>query len=151
MRTADGTPGGAGFGSGGFGSVAEALRAGDAVADYLTSAAAGELDGASCGEALIAVGRIASRLAAAQAAFLARFDAADAHDGDGYATSAAWLAGKTQQSRKDAKAAVRQMRLLGQHPVLDDATGTGDLSRSWAKEIAARPDPPRGRGGRRGP
>jgi hypothetical protein len=101
MGTADGAPGGAAPGnagsgsgsfgsaaSGGFRSAAEALRAGDAVADYLNSPAAAELDGASCGEALIAVGRIQSRLAAAQAALLARFDAADAHDSDGYATSA---------------------------------------------------------------
>jgi hypothetical protein len=126
-----------GTADGGFGSVAEALRAGGAVADYLTSPAAAGLDGAGCGEALIAIGRMQSRLAAAQAAFLARFDAASAHDADGYATSAAWLAAKTRLSRKDAKAAVRQVRLLGGHPLLDDATGTGDLSRSWAREIAA--------------
>jgi hypothetical protein len=37
----------AGFGSAGFGSVAEALRAGGAFADYLNSPAAAELDG--CG------------------------------------------------------------------------------------------------------
>jgi hypothetical protein len=135
MCTADGTLDGAG--SAGFSSVAEALRAGDALADYLNSPAAAGLDGAGCGEALVSLGRIASRLAAAQAGFLARFDAADAHDADGYATSAAWLAGKTQHSRKDAKAAVRQMRLLGKHPLLDGATGTGSLSRSWAREIAA--------------
>jgi len=129
--------GSGGFGSGGFGSVAEALRAGDMVVEYLTSPAAAGLEGAGCGEALITIGRIASRLAAAQSALLARFDAASAHDGDGYATTAAWLAGRTRLSRKDAKAAVRQMRLLGKHPLLGDAAGTGGLSRSWAREIAA--------------
>jgi len=147
MCTADGAPdgtgfgsggfGSGGFGSGGFGSVAEALRAGDMVVEYLTSPAAAGLEGAGCGEALITIGRIASRLAAAQSALLARFDAASAHDGDGYATTAAWLAGRTRLSRKDAKAAVRQMRLLGKHPLLGDAAGTGGLSRSWAREIAA--------------
>jgi hypothetical protein len=55
----------AGFGSAGFGSVAEALRAGGAFADYLNSPAAAELDGSACGEALVALGRIQSRLAAA--------------------------------------------------------------------------------------
>jgi hypothetical protein len=124
MDTSDGTPdgtdsGNAGFGSGrfgsagsgvggsgsgrfgsdGFGSMAEALRAGDAVAGYLTSAAAAGLDGAACGEALITIARIQSRLAAAQAAFLARFDAAGAHDGDGYATSAAWPAEPSRAAR----------------------------------------------------
>jgi len=146
MCMAGGTPGGAGCGGGGFASVAEALRAGDAVAEYLTSPAAG-LDGAACGEALIAIGRIASRLAAAQSAFLARFDAESAHDADGYATTSAWLAGKTQQSRKDAKATVRQMRLLGKHPLLDGATGTGDLSRRcrrcWGRNAAPRTTAPR--------
>jgi len=136
MCTADGALDGTNSGSGGFGNVAEALRAGDMVAGYLNSPAAAGLDGAGCGEALITIGRIQSRLAAAQASLLARFDAASAHDSDGYATTAAWLAGKTQQTRKDAKATVRQMRLLGKHPLLDDATGTGALSRSWAREIA---------------
>src|SRR6266700_7846655 len=131
MCTADGAPDGAGFGS-----VAEALRAGDMVVEYLNSPAAAGLDGAGCGDALITIGRIASRLAAAQASLLARFDADSAHDGDGYATTAAWLAGKTRLSRRDAKAAVRQMRLLGKHPLLDDAAGTGGLSGSWAREIA---------------
>jgi Domain of unknown function (DUF222) len=128
--------GSGGFASAGFASVAEALRVGEAVAAYLNSPAARELDGSACGEALITVGRIQSRLAAAQAALLCRFDAADAHDADGYGSSSAWLAGKTHLNRKDAKAAVRQMRLLGGHPVLDEATGSGDLSRSWAREMA---------------
>jgi Domain of unknown function (DUF222) len=146
MLEADGGPddtgsGSEGSGSGGpggtgFASVAEALRMGEAVAAYLNSPAARELDGAGCGEALVSVGGILSRLSAAQATLLCRFDAADAHDADGYATSSAWLAGKTGLNRKDAKAAVRQMRLLGQHPVLDDATASGDLSRSWGRELA---------------
>jgi hypothetical protein len=130
MCTADGAPDGASFPDGagdGFASVAEALRAGDAVVDYLNSPAAGQLEGSGCGEALITIGRIQSRLAAAQATLLARFDAASAHDGDGYATAAAWLAGKTQLSRKDAKATVRQMRLLGKHPLLDAAAAGAEL------------------------
>jgi len=59
----------------GFASVAEALRAGDMVAEYLNSPAAAGLEGAASGEALITIGRITSRLAAAQATLLARFDA----------------------------------------------------------------------------
>ena len=66
-----------------------------------------------------------------------RFDAADDHDTDGYATTAAWLAAKTRLGRKDAKAAVRQMRLLSRHPSLDAATATGAITISWAREIAA--------------
>jgi hypothetical protein len=119
-----------------FATVAEAMRAGGAFADYLTSDAAAALDGAACGEALIALGRIQSKLAAAQSAFLRRFDAEDAHDADGYASTAAWLAARTGLGRKDAKAAVRQMRLLARHPLLDAAAAAGAVTGSWAREMA---------------
>jgi hypothetical protein len=119
-----------------FGSVAEALRAGRAVADYLNSPAVRDLDGAGCGEALVQIGKITSALAAAQNGLLRRFDADSAHDADGYASTAAWLAGRTGLGRKDAKAAVRQMRLLGRHPLLDDAAAGGVVTVSWAREMA---------------
>ena len=132
MCTADGAEGcGAGFGS-----VLEALRAGRAVADYLNSPAARELDGPACGEALVQIGAIQSGLAAAQGGLLRRFDADSGHDADGYASTAAWLAGKTGLGRRDAKAAVRQMRLLGRHPLLDDAAAGGAVTISWAREMA---------------
>ena len=38
--------------------------------------------------------------------------------------------------RKDAKAAVRQMRLLGRHPLLDGAAADGAVTVSWAREMA---------------
>ena len=87
MCTDDSTrPGGA---PAGFASVAEALRAARAAVDYLNSPAARDLDGAASGEALVAIGAIASGLSAAQNGLLRRFDADSAHDGDGYATTAA--------------------------------------------------------------
>ena len=121
----------------GFGSVAEALRAGQAAADYLNSPAGRDLDGAARAEALIAIGAIMSGLSAAQGGLLRRFDADGGHDADGYATTAAWLAGRTGLGRKDAKAAVRQARLLGRHPALDDAAADGTVTISWAREMAA--------------
>ena len=127
---------GAGVSGAGFGSVLEALRAGRAMTDYLNSPAARDLDGPACGEALVAIGAIASGLAAAQSALLRRFDADSAHDAEGYATTAAWLAGRTGLGRRDAKAAVRQMRLLGRHPLLDDAAADGAVTTSWAREMA---------------
>jgi hypothetical protein len=122
--------------SGGFASVADALRVARAVAGYLNSPAVGDLDGPARGEALEQLAAIASLLGAAHNGLLRRFDADDGHDADGYASSAAWLAGKTRLGRKDAKAAVRQMRLLARHPLLDAATTTGAVTVSWAKEIA---------------
>ena len=109
---------------------------GDAFADYLNSPAAAELDGAACGEVLIALGEIQTKLAAAHATLLRRFDAANAHDADGYGSSSAWLAAKGRMTKRDALAAVRQMRQFSQRPGLHGAVATGDLSRSWADAIA---------------
>jgi len=135
------TPDGAGCAlaalGGGLGSVADALRAARAAAAYLNSPAAAELDGPARGEALEQLGAITSLLGAAHNGILRRFDADDGHDADGYATSSAWLAARNRLGPRDAKAAVRQMRLLARHPSLDDATAAGALTISWAKEIAA--------------
>jgi hypothetical protein len=141
MCTPDGAgcavPAPGGFvGAAGFASVADALRVGRALGAYLNSPAAVDLDGPARGEALEALGAIGSLLGAATNAILRRFDADDDHDADGYATAAAWLAAKNHLGRKDAKAAVRQMRLLGRHPHLDAATTTGTVTISWAREIA---------------
>ena len=106
-----------------------------AAVDYMNAPDAAGLDGTACGEALVALGEISARLAAAQTEFLRRFDAADAHDADGYGSSSAWLAAKTRISRKDARAAVRDMRMFGQRPLLRDAVAAGQISRSWAAAI----------------
>ena len=120
----------------GFASVADALRAGRAAAVYLNSPAAADLDGAARGEALEQLGAITSLLGAASNGLLRRFDADYDHDADGYASSSAWLAARNRLGRRDAKAAVRQMRLLARHPHLDAATAAGALTISWAREIA---------------
>jgi hypothetical protein len=134
------TPDGAGCAlaapGGGFASVADALRAGRALGAYLNSPAARDLDGPARGEALEQLGTITSLLGAATNGLLRRFDADYGHDADGYATAAAWLAAKNHLGRKDAKAAVRQMRLMSRHPLLDAATASGAVTISWAKEIA---------------
>ncbi len=137
MCTADGSGCALAAPGGGFASVADALRVGLAVARYLNSPAAAGLEGAARGEALEALGAITSLLGAAANGLLRRFDADDGHDADGYASAATWLAGKTRLGRGDARAAVRQMRLLARHPLLDAATAAGAITISWAKEIAA--------------
>jgi hypothetical protein len=79
---------------------------------------------------------VQAKFTAAHAAVLGRFDAADAHDGDGYGNSAAWLMAMAGMTRRDARAEVWQMRLLRDHPALAAALGAGDISRSWALAIA---------------
>jgi Domain of unknown function (DUF222) len=118
------------------GSVREALRLAGAGLDYLNAPEAGAMDHAALGEVLTALGDLQGKLAAAHAAFLRRFDAAGAHDADGYGSSSAWLAAKGRMTRRDARAAVRQMRQFSERPGLHDAVATGDLSRSWAVAIA---------------
>src|SRR5215475_14138046 len=119
------------------GSVAEALRAASASMDYLIPAADG-LSAAACGQALRSLGEIQARFTAARVALLRRFDALDGHDADGYGTSAAWLAAMAKMARKDAKAAVAQMRQLGGRRQLEDALARGEISESWAAEILDR-------------
>jgi hypothetical protein len=120
------------------GSVAEALRMAHESMDYLNSSAAADLPAAACGEALITLGVLRAKFTAAHAAFLRRFDALDGHDPDGYGTSAAWLAAMTKLAKKDAKAAVGQMRRLGGRRLLEEALARGEISESWAAEILDR-------------
>src|SRR5215471_8141582 len=127
MCTGDGQP---------PGSVAEALRLAHVGLDYLNSPAAAGLHAAATGGVLTSLGALQAKVTAAHAAFLRRFDAAGAHDADGYGTSAAWLAAMAKMAKKDAKAAVRQMRQLNGHPHLHGALARGEISESWAGEIA---------------
>jgi hypothetical protein len=117
------------------GSIAGALRIAHASLDYLNSPATAELHAAACGPVLAALGELQAKVTAAHAAFLRRFDAADAHDADGYGTSSAWLAAMAKLAPKDARAAVRRMRQLTEHRHIADALAAGQISASWAGQI----------------
>ncbi len=119
----------------GFASAPEALAAASAALDYLNAAVAG-LDGGACGDLLIALGEVQAKAVAAHAGLLRRFDAADAHDADGYGSSSSWLAAKAGMSKKGARAAVRQMRQLGARPLLGGALVAGAVTGSLAFTIA---------------
>jgi hypothetical protein len=118
-----------------LGSAADALRTASAAMDYLNGAAA-DLDGAACGEVLIALGDVHAKLTAAHARFLRRFDATGAHDADGYGSSSAWLAARAGMTKKAARTSVRQMRQLGDRPLLGDALAAGGITGSLAFTIA---------------
>jgi hypothetical protein len=118
-----------------FGSVAEALRMANATMDYLNGPGAGELDAAACGSVLRSLGEIEAKFTAAHASVLARFDSADAHDGDGYGTSASWLAAMADLTPPDARRKVRRMRLLRDHPEMSAALAGAGISKSWALAI----------------
>ena len=134
--SAEGSQGSCQLACAGPGTVADALRLAEMALDFLNSPAAAELPGSACGDTLTVLGDLRGRLAAAHASFLRRFDAANAHDGDGYGSSSAWLAAKGRMTKRDALAAVRQMRQFSQRPALHDAIAAGDMSLSWAEAVA---------------
>jgi Domain of unknown function (DUF222) len=119
-----------------FGSAAEALRMANATMDYLNGPEAADLDPAGCGSVLRSLAAVRAKFTAAHASVLARFDAADAHDSDGYGNSAAWLMAMTGMTRRDARAEVREMRLLRGHPEMAGALANADISKSQALAIA---------------
>ena len=107
-----------------------------AALDYLNSQAVADLNGSACGELLIGLGETQAKLTAAHALLLRRFDAADAHDADGYGSSSAWLSAKAGMSKGAARASVRHMRQLGDRPLLGTALAGGDITDSLAFMIA---------------
>src|ERR1700759_678407 len=115
--------------------IADALRMMNAGLDYLNGPGAGELDAAAYGTVLRSLAAVQAKFTAAHAAVLARFDAADAHASDGYGPSAAWLIAMTDMTRRDARAEMRQMRLLRDHPEMAAALAARDISKSWALAI----------------
>ena len=119
-----------------FGSVAEALRMANATMDYLNGPDGADLDPAACGTVLRSLAEVQAKFTVAHASVLGRFDAADAHDSDGYGNSAAWLMAMTDMTRPDARAEVRRMRLLRDHPAITDALADADISKSQALAIA---------------
>jgi hypothetical protein len=119
-----------------FDGAADALRMVGAALEYLNSPAVADLDGSTCGELLIGLGEVQAKLTAAHAAFLRRFDAANAHDTDGYGSSFAWLSAKAGMSKGAARESVRRMRQLGDRPLLGTALADGDITESLAFTIA---------------
>jgi hypothetical protein len=117
-------------------SVAAALRVMDAALDYLNGPGVRGIEAAALGEVLESLAGLGGKFAAARAAVLARFDAERGHVADGYGSSAAWLAAKGRTTRRAAGTEVRRMRQFRTHPVVAAAVARGELSESWAAEIA---------------
>lgn len=113
-------------------SVGQALALMDAALDYLHDPGIAGLETASLGRLLETLGGLSGKFTAVRAAVLARFDAAGAHDVDGYGSSAA----RGRMTRRAASAQVRQARQLRDHPELHAALANEEISESWAEQIA---------------
>jgi hypothetical protein len=116
------------------GDAIDALGMAGAGLDYLNGRAA-NIDPCDLGVVLTRLGELQAKLTAAHAEVLRRFDAADAHNADGYGTSSAWLMEMTRMARKDARAAVHEMRLLGDHAAVAAALAAGEITRSLGLEL----------------
>ena len=119
-------------------SVAAGLRVMDSVLDLLNGPAIGDLEAASLGDVVESLAGLSGKLAAARAAVLVRFDAGRGYTADGYGSSAAWLAARTRATRKAAGTEVRRMRQLAAHPLIAGAVARGEVSESWADDLARR-------------
>jgi Domain of unknown function (DUF222)/HNH endonuclease len=80
--------------------------------------------------------RAASMHLAARARALAAFSAQRGYEEDGQGSSRTWLTWQTRVTRPAASAATGWMRRLRGHPAIADALGGGEISQSWARQIA---------------
>jgi hypothetical protein len=123
-------------GDGRPGDYAEALVTLAASLDHLNAAAAaGGIPEPALGGVLLELESAGAKHAAARAAVLAQFDAADAHDADGYSGSSSWLRDKAGMTHRAARGQVKQMRILRDRPLLAGAMAEGWLHDSYAADI----------------
>ena len=121
-------------------SVGDALGMLDRALGYLTATDAASLPAAVQAEALRALGRAEARHTAAQARVLAAFAGQGGFEHDGHGTARTWLRWQTRVTTGAAASAVAWARRLAAHPAIGQALATGELSRSWAREICGWTD-----------
>jgi hypothetical protein len=102
--------------------------------DFL-NVSADQIPETDLGGVLVELEASRSRMTAARAAVLNRFDAAGGHDSDGYQNSSSWLKDKAGMTRPAAKGRIKEMRTLRDRPLLTDAMAEGWLHDSYAADI----------------
>jgi hypothetical protein len=105
--------------------------------DHLTGVDWELLGGQAQRQALRALGGASSKLAVARGEALLALDAPGGHAADGHPTVQSWLRHETRVTRQAARDLCRQGRTIHSHPMLRDALAAGELSQSWARQIAA--------------
>jgi Domain of unknown function (DUF222)/HNH endonuclease len=124
----------------GFASAANAADTLNASLDHLTAVDWASLGTQAHGEMLAWLQRAQAKLTAVNAAVLAAFTAQGGYEPDGHRSARAWLINKTGISKGAAGAAVGWQKRLGRHRGIADAMAAGDISDSWAREIAGWTD-----------
>jgi len=125
----------------GFSGTADAAGVLDASLDYLAATDWASLGTQAHGEMLAQLQRSQAKLTAVNAAVLAAFTAQSGYEPDGHRSAMAWLTNRTKMSKGAATGAVGWQRRLARHGAIAGAMGTGDITESWAKDIASWTDP----------
>src|SRR6516164_9121038 len=123
-----------------FASPAEAAGMLDASLGYLAGVDWASLGTQAHGEMLGQLQRAQAKLTAVNAAVLAAFTAQSGHEPDGHRSARAWLINKTGISKGAAGAEVGWQKRLGRHRRIAAVMAAGDITESWAREIAAWTD-----------
>ena len=123
-----------------FASAADAAGMLDASLDHLAATDWASLGTQAHGEMLAHLQRAQAKLTAVNAAVLSAFTAQSGYEPDGHRSARAWLIGKTGIAKGAASGAVGWQKRLARHRRIAEVMAAGDISESWAREIAAWTD-----------
>jgi Domain of unknown function (DUF222)/HNH endonuclease len=121
-------------------SAADALASASDALGWLAQVDTADLTGTEQADALRILERIQGQLIAARSAVLTAFTAARAFEDDAAGGPVAWLRWQTRITSAAASAAVGWMRDLAAHPAIAVALTGGDISVSWARQVATWTD-----------
>ena len=123
-----------------FASPAAAADSLDASLDHLAAVDWASLGTAAHGEMLARLQRAQAKLTAVHAAVLGAFTAQCGYEPDGHRSARAWLVNKTGIAKGAAGAAVGWHKRLARHGKIAQVMAAGEISESWAREIAGWTD-----------
>jgi hypothetical protein len=123
-----------------FASPADAAGMLDASLDHLAAADWASLGTAAHGEMLTQLQRAQAKLTVVSAAVLAAFTAQSGYEPDGHRSARAWLVNRNSMSKGAASGAVAWEKRLRRHGKIAAVMAAGDITESWAKDIAGWTD-----------
>ena len=119
------------------GNADEALEMLHASLDYLTKVDWTAEGGRGQGLALRSLGAARSKWTVAHAGALTAFDSCGGYAADGHPSTRTWLRHRTKATRLAARDLDVQAGRLTTHPLLRQALASGEVSDSWAWQLAA--------------
>jgi hypothetical protein len=123
-----------------FASPADAAGMLDASLDHLAATDWASLGTAAHGEMLTQLQRVQAKLTAVSAAVLSAFTAQSGYEPDGHRSARAWLINRNTMSKGAASGAVGWEKRLRRHGKIAAVMAAGDITESWAKDIAGWTD-----------